>query len=387
MMAREEARLRALFQRLLLLSAATSPLACSSSSSDDGSADGGSNDATVSDAELDAKEPHDAANVFDADASVKTDPYGFVDAACDPAFIDGGGDEGGCDFWEALPCGLPPGTQTSRCNLLLVQCAVLCNQSANYQRVCDIRECELVDASSIPDTTPLTLECATGAVACVGAGRRPEGLRDASRARAARASSAVGGALADMARLEAASVHAFRRLGVELRSMRAPCSLVRAAERSARDEVRHARVMSRLARGHGGVRGRVTVKPPRRARSLEAFAIDNAVEGCVRESFGALVAAHQTSRAPDPELTRAMRHIAEDETRHAALAWSIARWVHPRLSASEQARVLRATREALTALRCEVASTSTELASALGLPAGREGVALVDRFAAALFGA
>jgi rubrerythrin len=145
--------------------------------------------------------------------------------------------------------------------------------------------------------------------------------------------------------------------------------------------------MSRLARRHGAVRGRVTVTPPRRARSLEAFAIENAVEGCVRESFGALVAAHQASRAPDPELARAMRRIAEDETRHAALAWSIARWVHPRLSASERARVRRATQGALAALRCEVESTSRELASALGLPAGREGVALVDGFAAALFGA
>jgi hypothetical protein len=388
MIAREEARLRALFQRLLLLSVATSPLACSSSS-DDGGSDGGPKDATTNDAELDAKEPVDAPKVFDAGEGVKTDPYGFVDAACDPVPLDGGTDGSGCDFLETLPCGLPAGVVTDvadnlPCYILLSQCAVLCNETESLQRVCAISECLNVDASAIPNITPLTLECATGAGACApGAGRRPAGLRDAAPARRG---DAVGAVLADTARLEAASVHAFRRLGAELTSMRAPRSLVRAAARSARDEVRHARVMSRLARRHGGVPARVTLERPRRARSLEAFAIENAVEGCVRESFGALVAARQASHAPDRELARAMGSIASDEARHAALAWAIARWVRPRLSAGAQARLRQATRDALAALRCEVESTSHDLAHSLGLPAGRDGVALVDAFSAALFG-
>jgi hypothetical protein len=389
MIAREEARLRALFQRLLLLSVATSPLACSSSS-DDGTSDGGPKDATTSDAELDAKGPVDAARVFDAGAGVRTDPYGFVDAACDPQPLDGGTDGSGCDFLETLPCGLPPGavtgtvTEGDPCYILLSQCAVLCNQTESLQRVCAIDECLNVDASAIPNITPLTLECATGAGACApGAGRRPEGLRDASPARHG---SPVGGALAEAARLEAASVHAFRRLGAELSAMRAPRPLRDAAARSMRDEVRHARVMSRLARRHGGVPARATVEQPRRARSLEAFAIENAVEGCVRESFAALVAARQASCAPDPELALVMGSIASDEARHAALAWAIARWVRPRLSASGRARLRRATQSALAALRCEVASTPPELARTLGLPAGREGAALVDAFSAVLFG-
>jgi hypothetical protein len=167
--------------------------------------------------------------------------------------------------------------------------------------------------------------------------------------------------------------------------MRAPRSLVRAAERSARDEVRHARVMSRLARRRGAAPARVTVKRGRGARSLEAFAIENAVEGCVRESFAALVATRQATCAPDPELDLAMGRIAKDETRHAALAWEIARWVEPRLSAAARARVRRAAREALTVLRCEVQATPASLARALGVPKGRDAAALVDAFESALF--
>jgi rubrerythrin len=196
---------------------------------------------------------------------------------------------------------------------------------------------------------------------------------------------AVGRALADQARLEAASVHAFRRLGAELASMRAPRSLVRAAERSARDEVRHARVMSRLARRHGAVPAPVKLGRRRSVRSLESFAVENAVEGCVRECFGALVATRQATHAGDPELAREMKRIARDETRHAALAWGIARWVERRLSPAGRASVRRAMGEAFGALRREVEATPAATARVLGLPAGGNGAELVDAFEAALF--
>ena len=60
---------------------------------------------------------------------------------------------------------------------------------------------------------------------------------------------------------------------------------------------------------------------------------ENAREGCVRETFGALIAMHQAERAGDPIIRRAMRRIAEEETRHAELAWEVASW-----SASNPAR-------------------------------------------------
>jgi hypothetical protein len=194
----------------------------------------------------------------------------------------------------------------------------------------------------------------------------------------------AGALLAEMARLEAASVPAFRRFARELASFGAPRALVRSAERAARDEVRHARVMGRLAKRRGAAPGRFEV-PRAKARSLEAFAIENAVEGCVRECFGALVAAHQAESAQDADVRRAMAGIAEDEARHAALAWEVSRWLTPRLSVGARRRVAEAMRGALAALKCEARSTNLgATAPALGLPDGSRARALADAFAASL---
>jgi hypothetical protein len=75
------------------------------------------------------------------------------------------------------------------------------------------------------------------------------------------------------------------------------------------------------------------------------MATENAVEGCVRETFGALVAHHQAAHASDPVIASAMRTIAEDETRHAALAWAIARWADARLDERARVRVARRRRK------------------------------------------
>jgi hypothetical protein len=192
----------------------------------------------------------------------------------------------------------------------------------------------------------------------------------------------VGAVLADMAHLEAASVHAFRRLAADLARVGAPRALVRQAQRAARDEVRHARTTTRLARRRGAMPAVVAIEPRRGAPSLVDLAIENGVEGCVRETFGALAATHQAARATDPAIATAMARIARDETRHAALAWTLARWLAPRIGAEGRAAVNEAMRAAVTSLREEVARTPADVARPLGLPAGRDARALADRFAA-----
>jgi hypothetical protein len=240
------------------------------------------------------------------------------------------------------------------------------------------------DASGTIPSGPITLECATGALGCAaGVGRRPAGLVVKKSA----ARDGVGAWLAEVAHLEAASVHAFRRLASELETMGAPAALVRAARRAAHDEVRHARSMSGLARRRGVRPAAVTLAPTPTARSLTEFAIENAVEGCVRECFGALVATRQSRCAQDPAFARQMARIARDETRHAALAYRIARWLSPRLDASARARLRQATADALTSLRREVASVPANLAIELGLPSGAEGAKLVDAFAQSVLAA
>ncbi len=199
-------------------------------------------------------------------------------------------------------------------------------------------------------------------------GRRPHGLKDPPF----RAKGGLRRHLADAAWLEAASVNAFRRLRRELEAHGAPRRLLRSVSRSARDERRHARTARALARRFG-----VSVPPvacaPFERRSLFDLALENAVEGCVRETWGALVAMHQAERARDLGVRAAMAGIARDELRHAELAWRIERWLAPRLTRKHRRRLGEARRGALHQLNEEL---TRELGRSererLGLPGAHE---------------
>jgi hypothetical protein len=105
--------------------------------------------------------------------------------------------------------------------------------------------------------------------------------------------------------------------------------------------VRHARVTSSLAQRFGAS-VRTPQIEPRPLRGLEALARDNAVEGCVRETFGAAIGCQQALAARDPEIAAIMREIASDEARHAALAWELHAWLMPQLTSDARARVTSA---------------------------------------------
>src|SRR5690606_4330912 len=92
----------------------------------------------------------------------------------------------------------------------------------------------------------------------------------------------------------------------------------------------------------------------RREQTLIEFALDNAVEGCVRETFGAACAAFQAVKARDPVVRATLRQVAVDETRHAELSWNIHSWVERRLNAEERALLAAAMRKAVTQLQVEV---------------------------------
>jgi hypothetical protein len=214
-----------------------------------------------------------------------------------------------------------------------------------------------------------TVECHTP---CIG-GRRPAGYR----ARQAPASTLVGEHFAGMAALEAASVVAFRRLSGELSRNRAPRALVRGCLRAARDEIRHARNTSALARRYGAVPLGGDIEPEA-PRSLEAL------EGCVRETFGALVAHWQAHEAGDPVVRAVMKRIARDETRHAALSWAIDAWARSRLDRAARDRVTAARTAAARALVSAPATPTGKIPASLpGLPSRAQGSALAKSLQAA----
>ncbi len=175
-----------------------------------------------------------------------------------------------------------------------------------------------------------------------------------------------GAMVARMAWLEAASVRAFERLARELRHHGAPRSLVTRALACARDEARHARMMARIARKHGARVPRV-VATEMPLRDLESIARENAIEGCVGETFGAAQAAWRASHTTDDDMARAMGRIAPDELRHAALGWAVAAWVDAKLDEPARARVRAARNRAARELLQNATMSAEERAIAASL--------------------
>jgi hypothetical protein len=246
-------------------------------------------------------------------------------------------------------------------------CAALCHESAG---------CQLVQNGA-----GNLVQCFTPC----GTGRRPAGFAASARRRSPRTSSVVARWWAEVAALEEASVGAFRILRRELVAHQAPSPLVRAAERAAQDEVRHARATAIVARRHGVEprRSRIVRRP---VRPLEAIATENAVEGCVRETFGALVALWQARSAADPRVRATMKRIAADEARHAELAWRVAQWLEPKLDAVARERVSRARTAAIAQLRTEVQQEPARaLVESAGLPTAAAAISLLENARALLW--
>jgi hypothetical protein len=220
------------------------------------------------------------------------------------------------------------------------------------------------------------IDCYYGVEPNCAAGRRPAAL-----VRACSRPTSAATWLAHLAHLEAASVPAFRELARDLAQLGAPASLVAACRAAARDEIRHAARAGAEARLRGAAPPPV-VRGPSPPRTASDIAIDNAVEGCVRETYGALELHWMARHAPEPSLRALAASLAADETRHAALARRIDRWLTRRLSPSEQTRVAAARRDEERRLRASVAARPVFYGRELGLPDARTAAALVACMAA-----
>jgi hypothetical protein len=189
----------------------------------------------------------------------------------------------------------------------------------------------------------------------VAIGRRPGGMLAAQVG--GKHETELGAFFANVAHLEAASIHAFVQLGHELRIHGAGDALLRLTRKAARDEVRHAFQMSRLAKRYGARVPRPRLQRLRlHARSLLDLARENEIEGCVRETFGAMVALWQAEHAATVELRAVFAQIAHDEIAHAELAWQLRSWLCARFGGQERAELDAVQRTAVAALRGELAS-------------------------------
>lgn len=215
---------------------------------------------------------------------------------------------------------------------------------------------------------------------CAVAGRRPEGFHFDPATR--RNADAVGEHFAAMATLEAASVTAFRRLHRQLAAFGAPKELLARIRKAARDEIRHARATGALARKYGVRPAAPQIAAAGESPSLFAIALENAREGCVRETYGALVAHLQTTRAGDADVRACMAAIADEETEHAALSWDIAEWIEAQLGDAERTQLADERRDAFTTLANDLAAAvDLRVAHVSGVPGPREALRMLEGLA------
>jgi hypothetical protein len=272
----------------------------------------------------------------------------------------------GCADVYYLACGYPAGVDPKD-GLDQTECAKLCGKSPQGFSYWGCGEYLLDD---LPGPS---VECYT----CVE-GRRPEGFVGLPLEHT------VAGWLAHAADLERVSIDAFRILARELAFHGAPHQLVAGACSAAEDEVRHANALGGLARREGA---KLSEEPvvQRATRDLLAIALENAVEGCVRETFGAIVAGWQAEHAHRLDIRRAMARIYVDETAHAELAWSVHAWIMTKLTSEERAEVEVAMEQAFAEL---ARSAGTPLPDAwvgdLGLPRPAQARRLVRDLVASL---
>ena len=174
------------------------------------------------------------------------------------------------------------------------------------------------------------------------------------------------------AAFEHASVASFARATLDLMAVGAPPELLAEVQAAALDEIEHARITFALARAYGGA----DVGPGKlpaialastHTRTLAEVARDTFIDACEGESIAALAVHEAARRAEDPTVRALLSRIADDEDRHAALAWKTVAWA------------LRAggadVRDALERAASELRDTGTRACTAAVAPASDNALA------------
>jgi hypothetical protein len=250
-------------------------------------------------------------------------------------------------------------------------CEVVCQSAGQDQE--SLKSCEVAKAPSKVTVTCVYLAYCEGRRHASVASRGHGGDAEAAAAWLARA-----------AHDEAASVHAFHALAQELADLGAPAELLARIDAAAADEVRHAQVVADAARARGA-----EVTPPAYVavaeRDLLAIAVENAVEGCVRETWAALSAAHQARFAAEPAMRSMYAEIAADEARHAELAWAIDAWLMGQIDTAGRAEVAAARQAAIAELGASLQRLEVPALQRLGVPSAAVATRLCAELDAALW--
>jgi hypothetical protein len=148
-----------------------------------------------------------------------------------------------------------------------------------------------------------------------------------------------------LGQMEHASIAAFARFQLQLLSLGAPPELVQACNQALVDETAHAQLCFGLASAYAG--RAIGPGPLDVSHSLAVTDLADIVglvihEGCFGETSAALEALEAATSATDPVVRDVYRTIADDEGRHAELAFRFVQWALglDRAAVSERVRAI-----------------------------------------------
>lgn len=184
----------------------------------------------------------------------------------------------------------------------------------------------------------------------------------------------LGEAWANDAAMEHASVAAFARFTLELLLVGAPPQILLEAQDATRDEIEHARACFTMASRYLGRPlgpDALDTTGASGARPLAEIAAAAMQEGCIGETLSAALAEERARGAAHPYTRSLLERIAEDEARHAELAWTFVAWAIATGGETVRAAVARAIDESFArppnAFDAALAPVDAEVARAHGL--------------------
>lgn len=260
---------------------------------------------------------------------VYADDFGYHGQCCYDVYCTAPVDGVCADPADAKLSGLPPGSGECECG---ARKGPYANEDPASPYVC----CYLVGGISC-DGRPLRID---GAPRLAEVSSGPSAWSSAPEGTALTPADVAGIELelraklarrwADRARFEHASVASFARFSMALLACGAPPALVAASHQAALDEVRHAQIALSLSSAYAGrpqgfgplnIEGALSGE-----MTLEAVALATVIEGCVGETLAAIEVAASAAAAGPGAVREALSAVAEDETRHAELAWAFVQW-------------------------------------------------------------
>ena len=143
-------------------------------------------------------------------------------------------------------------------------------------------------------------------------------------------SSTIGLEWLQQAEAEHASIASFARHTLQLMSVGAPSDLIMRSQEASIDEIEHAKMCYGFASEFMGSKiypGVLDVDGSLEKTDMNVIIESVIRDGCIQETISAIEGHFRAHHATDQVIKSSLRKIANDETKHAQLAWDTIQWI------------------------------------------------------------